>query len=588
MLIPKEKIEEITSRIDLAELIGQYVSLRSNGGRYIGLCPFHAEKTPSFNVNPAQGFYHCFGCKESGDAFKFLMKIEGLSFTEAAEKLAAKTGVSLEAHESAPEDKEKTEISRLFSRITTSFVYFLEKSPEGEIARRTLEKRKISSESIKKFQLGYAPSDRRWLFRFLLEKNYTRDFLARTGLFSQRYPETSLFSSRLIFPIKNHRGDFVAFGGRLLGEADGPKYLNSPENPVFKKRSLLYALDLALPEIRKKKEAHLCEGYMDVIALHQAGVQTAVAPLGTALTEEHLQFLRRYVERVFLVFDTDEAGKKATIRTLELCERWDLEAWVVSLPSAKDPAEILEKQGEGELQNSLKSPINSFDFLLDFYYYTFNQAVPMDVGGFLRAVFQYLEAVPSDVRKETLLSRAAEKLKVSKENLLRDFSRRTERVARFPEFKTVRPAEKVNNTDFFIMTAVLGQMSLFPLVRRDLTEEDLEDVRAVMLFSALNAAFAAGETSLEGVLSRINRDDLKEMVLSRLSKGEFEGNPEKMIQDGVLMIRKRSLEKKRADIVLKLNNLGSIEGDRDQVLPLMQEIKFLDGEIKKIKVIHND
>lgn len=587
--IPKEKIAEITSRIDLSEIIGEFVTLKPNGNRLVGLCPFHSEKSPSFNVNVAQGFYHCFGCKESGDAIKFLMKLEGLSFLDAVEKLAARAGVSLEKMEVTAEDLEKQELTRLFYRISTSFSYCLDHTPEAQTARELLQKRKITEKAKLDFQLGYAPKDRKWLYKFLLSKNYSRDFLAKTGLFSQKYPEISLFSNRLIFPIKNARQEVIAFGGRVLDPNDNPKYLNSPENLLFKKRQSLYGIDSALPKIRTSRSVFLCEGYMDVIALHMSGIVNAVAPLGTALTEDHVQFLKRYAEKVYLLFDSDSAGQNATVRSLEILERYELESFVFKLADAKDPAEIFENDGPEALNNSLKNPINSFEFLLNFHYSAFHQGSTLDLIGLLRTLFKYLDSVKSEVKKETLLTMMSGFLKVSKESLAKDYYKKESSKPTPPQVKATQVVRnRINKQDFLILLAVFRNLELFPVFRRDLTADDLDDDQAKLLFLALDGAFQAGETGLAAISARLPDEGLRQEVLERLTKGEFDENSAKIVHDGIVLIRKRSLERKRLLIMEKLNQQG-LEGSNPEVISLLlQEKKFLDGEINKLKVFHND
>jgi DNA primase len=312
MRIPEHTLSEIQNRLDAAEVIGEYVSLQKKGGRYWGRCPFHQEKTPSFCVTPEKGFFYCFGCHKGGGLIQFVMEIEKIPFLDAVEMLAKKAGVEIQREEGEQGGVKRETFLELNKRLAGSFHWLLCESPLAEDARAYLAGRGIGEDEIRSFQLGYAPADREWLKKFLKTKSYSDDFLAKTGLFSDSSGgKAALFANRIIFPIANARGETVAFGGRALSEGV-PKYLNSPETQYFKKGENLFGIDKALPEIKKTGASVLVEGYMDVLAMHRAGVSNCVAPLGTALTELQARFMKRYARNAVLVFDGDEAGEKAT------------------------------------------------------------------------------------------------------------------------------------------------------------------------------------------------------------------------------------------------------------------------------------
>jgi DNA primase len=313
--------------MDVSAVASDYVHLEKRGGRLWACCPFHKEKTASFTINPDLKTYYCFGCHKGGTMINFIMEMDKISFPEAVELLAKKTGVELVYENSgggnfSAEDEEKKkrkeELFELYRRITGSFHHFLLKNPEARPARQYILSRGINDEMIERFGLGYSPSDRYWLHTFLSEKGYSKEFLASSGLFSSKDARSSVFSGRIMFPIKDQQGRNVAFGGRFLpgqvSEREGwkpPKYINSPEFGIYKKGETLYALDLALPEIRRTKTVYIAEGYLDVIALHQAGITNALAPLGTAFTDEQVKLLRRWVEKVILFFFFFFAGRAA-------------------------------------------------------------------------------------------------------------------------------------------------------------------------------------------------------------------------------------------------------------------------------------
>ncbi|MDR0601698.1 MAG: toprim domain-containing protein, partial [Treponema sp.] len=375
--ISRATIQEVNDKLDALAVVGDYVRLEKRGGRYWGLCPFHSEKTPSFTVDPGRKMYHCFGCGQGGGIITFIMEMDKLTFPEAVETLARRFVVEIvyehDGYE-VPVDtggrKRAEEMAELYRRVTVSFHHILVERPEGKRALEYVESRRISRETIDRFRLGFSPPDRYWLFNFLVKKGYSEEFLAASGLFSARYPRSSFFSGRLMFPIADRHGNTAAFGGRILpAAAPGepvvpaesappaesaahaePKYINSRESEWYKKRETLFAIDIALPEIRKTREVYLCEGYMDVIALHEAGICNAVAPLGTAFTGEQAKLLCRWAERLNLVFDSDDAGRSAAVKAILTARGNSLSCFVAAPekaredrtgPDPKDPADIL-------------------------------------------------------------------------------------------------------------------------------------------------------------------------------------------------------------------------------------------------------
>lgn len=344
-MIPEEKVREVAERLSIVEVVSDYVSLRRAGGNYLGLCPFHAEKTPSFNVNPAREIFHCFGCGAGGNAFSFVMKIEGVSFPEAVKLLARKSGIEIEERQLTPSEKKSQDEYVHFLRIndlTTSYYRsVLLNGQEGEPARQYLSNRSVGPDISDAYRLGFAPDRRDGLVKHLKNNGVELDSALKLGLI--RKSDTGwydLFRNRLIFPIRDARGQVIAFAGRVLDSAL-PKYINSPESPLYHKSSVLFGLDMALPSIRTGNSVIIVEGYFDHLALYRAGVQNVVATCGTALTATHAGLIKRHAERVYTLFDSDNAGKKATIRSMELFLEQRIPAYVISLPAGDDPDSFL-------------------------------------------------------------------------------------------------------------------------------------------------------------------------------------------------------------------------------------------------------
>jgi DNA primase len=346
-MIPEEKVREVAERLSIVEVVSDYVALRRAGGNFQGLCPFHAEKTPSFNVNPAREIFHCFGCGAGGNAFSFVMKIEGVSFPEAVKLLARKAGIEIEERQLTPSERKSQDELAQFRRIndltTSYFRSVLLNGQEGEPARQYLANRSVASDISEAYRLGFAPDRRDGLVKHLKNNGVELESALKLGIV--RKSDTGwydLFRNRLIFPIRDARGQVIAFAGRVL-DAALPKYINSPESPVYHKSSVLFGLDMALPSIRTGNSVIIVEGYFDHLALYRAGVQNVVATCGTALTGTHAGLIKRHAERVYTLFDSDSAGKKATIRSMEFFLEQRIPAYVISLPDGDDPDSFLSK-----------------------------------------------------------------------------------------------------------------------------------------------------------------------------------------------------------------------------------------------------
>ena len=345
-MIADDKVREVAERLSIVEVVSEYVPLRRAGANYTGLCPFHAEKTPSFNVNPAREIFHCFGCGAGGNAFSFIMKIEGLSFPEAVKLMARRTGVEIEERQLSPTEKQAQDERRTFQHINELTAVFyrsvLEQRPEGAAAREYLEKRAARGEIAAAYRLGFAPDRSDALVQHLKANSVDLEMAQKLGVVrkNDRGGWYDQFRNRLMFPIRDGKGNVIAFAGRVL-DASLPKYINSPESPLYHKSAVLFGLDMALPSIRTENAIIIVEGYFDHLALFRAGVRNVVATCGTALTATHTGLIKRHAERVYTLFDSDKAGKNATIRSMELFLEQRIPAYVITLPSGDDPDSFL-------------------------------------------------------------------------------------------------------------------------------------------------------------------------------------------------------------------------------------------------------
>ncbi len=582
MRIPESQIQSITDKLNIADVVGEYVSLKLQGGRLWGLCPFHGEKTPSFSVTPDKGLFYCFGCQKGGNLFTFVMEMEKMTFMEAAKHLADKAGVSLVVGEDNREELKRDTLKELHDRVAGSLHFILRERPEAEEARRYLRGRGLTEETLAAFKIGYAPADRFWLHAFLTKHNYSPEFLAGSGLFTAKNPRAALLSNRIIFPIADQHGRVIAFGGRTLDET-GPKYINSPETEIFRKGENLFGLDKALPVIRESGQFIVVEGYTDVLALHQAGVRNVVAPLGTAFTEQQARRLRRYTERGILLFDSDSAGVAATAKAILLCERVGLAAEVVELPEGLDPAEILQKQGPEALHNSVKCPINSFVYLMGKALDRHNIREPEGKEAVLRELTQYIDTIDSDIRKESCLTSLADALHVERSAVASDYERlRKGSPAERPIERAGQAVARDN--DLFLMLAVAANRSYFPYVRSRIQVDDLDSRRGRTLWIALEECFRSGDESVGGLLQAVEDESLRAFVVERLSGGEFAPeDPDKMIREGVLGIKRRSLQKRRREVELRLRVAQSEGRPIDEINGLLADKAHFDGELEKLE-----
>lgn len=458
MQIPEHKIEEIRQSINIVDVISPFVQLRKRGRNYLGLCPFHTEKTPSFTVSEEKQIFHCFGCHTGGNIFKFLMEYEKISFVEAVQELAEQAGITLEAEEGKAEKQTEQEI--LYDINTETAKYFLNNllnTAEGEIAARYFHKRNIKLQTMRAFGLGYALNGWDKFVEFAKEKRIDLDKALQLGLIIKSNDGRlhDRFSSRIIFPIFSPNGRVVAFAGRILEEKEGSaKYLNSPESSVYHKGSILYGLSHAKDEIRKLDKAILVEGYMDLISLYQSGVKNVVAVSGTALTEDQIQLLSRYTKNVVLLFDADTAGIKASMRSIELLLKRDMEIKIVSLPAGEDPDSFVNKYGREKFEELVKHAENFLEYQTVYFQSQGLFDDPSKAAEAIRELVKPAALINDELKRNLLIKSIAKKFNLREmllEGELDRILKRTTRIAdegnsRISEAKEIRKNTVIDST----------------------------------------------------------------------------------------------------------------------------------------------
>lgn len=424
---PGDFLQKVRDNTNILDVVGSYVSLKKKGKRYWACCPFHQEKTPSFSVSPEDGLYYCFGCHAGGDVFSFVEKMENLSFTEAVERLAEAAHLELPQAEVSPEEKRRKQFNdELYHAMELAVVYFhncLRRTNMGKPGLAYFKRRHLTDETIDRFKLGFAPDSWHKLYGdFRTIKHISDTVLVTSGLVGHkngRYYDT--FRNRCMFPILNLKGKPVAFGGRVMDDSK-PKYLNSPETPIFNKRQLLFALYQALPEIRRTRQVIMVEGYMDAISLHAHGVMNAVASLGTAFTIEQARLLKRYADEVVFSYDMDAAGQNATRRALEIAGTTGLKMRVLHLSEGKDPDEFVNKYGGEAYKEAVAQAIPALDYLFNSLLETHDRTSLEGQPLILNDMFTVLSARGDSFEFNTYIQKMARALKVD-EGLVRNEAR---------------------------------------------------------------------------------------------------------------------------------------------------------------------
>ena len=535
--IPNEVVEEIISRSDIASVVGQYVQFTKNSGNNLfGLCPFHSEDTPSFSVSTNKQMFYCFGCHKGGDVVTFIKEIEHLSYVEALKFLAEKAGVTIPEPDDANYRKEEQLRKRLKEALLEAARYYYKnfKSEKGDAARAYLKKRAIAPATATKFGLGYAPDEWSGLYDHLISKGFSQYEIQKSGLFvtTKNNKTIDLFRGRLMFPIFNAMGELIAFGGRIIGDGN-PKYVNSPETPVYSKQRNLYALNFAKQS--KMKQIIVVEGYMDVISMHQAGVTNAVASLGTALTERQLDLLERYCEEVVLFYDSDKAGQNAAVRGLKmLMERkkkhtgMTTRVRVAKVPNGKDPDEFIREYGKDEFAKVVESAVSVLDYLVDSAYLQSQESGEFDPIKFQQLISTYLSWEDNLILRERAAYKAAQILGVSSQSVMSEAGKRSD--------QSKKEAIEQSRRDVKKQEEILPEKQISETATRD-------ELVLVCLLASLGDKYADfvrnyGEEPLETDFSLGSMRQIVKNILPDLKEGKLDSRKLLAAGDNLILNRR--------------------------------------------------
>ena len=604
-----EIIEEVRSRSDIVDVISQYVRLARKGSTYFGLCPFHNEKTGSFSVSPNKQMYYCFGCGAGGNVFTFLMQYENFTFGEAMETLAERAGVELPKQEQSQAQRmEADRRARLLEiqKEAAKYFFMLLRSERGTQALSYFRKRGLSYETVRKFGLGYSDQYSDDLYRYLRQKGYEDEILKDSGLisFDERRGGHDKFWNRAMFPIMDVRGKVIGFGGRVMGEGE-PKYLNSPETRIFDKSRNLYGLHLA--RSTKKQQLLLCEGYMDVIALHQAGFDNAVASLGTSLTNGHANLLRRYTKEVYLTYDSDGAGVKAALRAIPILKEAGITAKIINMQPYKDPDEFIKALGAEAYQERIDNAENSFMFELRILEKQYDMQDPEGKTAFYNEAAKKLCGFTEKLERDNYIDAVARKYMLAAEDLRKLVNRTGMQIGLAKDMRGggqgsgdaaaaggMRPetggagrgrkrGDGMRQSQKLLLTWLIEAPVLFEKIGRYITPEDFTEELYGRVAEQLFAQYQnTGEVNPARIVSMFENEEeqreIAELFNARIHEVETKEDREKALRETIVRVKENGI-KCRGDAL--------DPADMEGLMKLVQEKKALE-ELKKLHIVMDE
>lgn len=573
-----ELVEKIKQVANIVELASAYTTLRRRGKKYVGLCPFHAERNPSFTVDEEKQLYHCFGCGAGGDIFSLIMEKENLNFSEAVRFLAEKYHLPLPRPSSLSPEVMKLE-ARLYEINELALGFFrrqLRQSSEGLKALDYLRRRGLDDKTIDELRLGYAPSSWNALTNFLKEKGVSPAEIIKAGLASPGQKNQEIydrFRGRIIFPIFSLSGRVIAFGGRLLGEGE-PKYLNSPDTPVYTKGHILYGLNLTKDTVRAKDELILVEGYMDFIALYQAGIRNCAASCGTSLTSQQVALAQRFASRMVISTDGDEAGQTAALRAVSICLEKGMPSKVVLLPEKMDPDNFLRRRGKEAYLKQVNQAISGFDFLIENYRQKLKNGPPEAKSQAIRAVIREIEKVPDPIIRTDYLRQLSERFNVD-ESVLRSLAQEKEE----EEAKTGLPSQLLA-AEKRLLQILDESTSLARQILAEIKPEEVSSWPGAPIFLYLIKKPACPShllSELKAVLQPSLYQELARLLLERPA-----GGTKTEAKDCLRTLRRYRLEKEMNEVQRKIAQLER-EGQREEMISLLLAKQRLTKEILSLQ-----
>ena len=552
----EEVVEEVRLKNDIVDVISGYVKLQKKGSSYFGLCPFHNEKSPSFSVSRSKQMYYCFGCGAGGNVFTFIMEYENFTFVEALKMLAERVGVELPEMEYSKEAKAKSDLKAALlevNKLAAKYFYAQLKAEQGKIAHSYLTKRGLSEETITAFGLGYSNKYSNDLYKYLKMKGYSDSILAKAGLINidEKNGVYDKFWNRVMFPIMDVNSRVIGFGGRVMGDAK-PKYLNSPETEIFDKSRNLYGLNRA--RTSRKSYFLICEGYMDVIALHQAGFTNAVASLGTALTTGHASLIKRYVNEVYLTYDSDEAGTKAALRAIPILREAGIAAKIIRMEPYKDPDEFIKNLGAKAFEERIQKARNGFMFSLEVLEKEYDMNSPEGKTAFFNEAAKRLGEFEEEIERNNYIEAVAEKYKVGYENLKKLVAKMAIKTGLAkPAERPRQTADKKSNKEDgnlqsqkILLTWLIENERVFAQIRKYITPSDFSEDLYRTVAELLYEQYESGELNPAKVMNHFTDEEEHREVASlfhtRIQKLYTKEEQEKALKETIIRVKNYSVE----------------------------------------------
>lgn len=562
MYYPEELVEEIRSKNDIVDVISSYVRLQKKGSSYFGLCPFHNEKSPSFSVSRQKQMYYCFGCGAGGNVFTFLMEYENYSFVEALKYLADRAGVELPEPEYSGEAKKRADTKAVLLEINKAaaqYFYVQLLRPQGGHALTYLKDRKLSDDTIKAFGLGYSNKYSDDLYKYLKSKGYKDDMISQAGLITidEKYGVHDKFWNRVMFPIMDVNSRVIGFGGRVMGDAK-PKYLNSPETIIFDKSRNLYGLNRA----RKSRKPYflLCEGYMDVISLHQAGFTNAVASLGTALTPGHAALIKRYVNEVYLTYDSDEAGTKAALRAGPILREVGITAKIIRMEPYKDPDEFIKNLGAEAFEERIQKARNGFMFSLEVLERDYDMTSPEGKTDFMKEAARKLAEFDEEIERNNYIDAVAAAYHVGSEDLRKLVGRMAVQTGlakpvERPRSTRSQDRDKEDGTlksQKILLTWMASDENVFAQIQKYIHPEDFREGIYRTVAELLYEQHEQGRLNPAQIMNHFTDEDEHRQVAAlfntRIREIKTASEQEKALKETIIRVKQASIEERSAKL----------------------------------------
>ncbi|WP_165000319.1 DNA primase [Anaerophilus nitritogenes] len=593
----EELIEEIKERNHIIDVVSRYVPLKKSGSTYKGLCPFHHEKTPSFVVSEEKQFYHCFGCGQSGDAIHFVMQMEHIDFIDAIHMLGDWAGISIEEYTTSDREKEEIHIKNQLYEINREAALFYYKNlfQTRNDGLKYFYERGLNSQTIKKFGLGYAKDQWELLNRYLLTKGYDQNLIYKAGLVIKRKTKDGYydrFRNRVIFPIINVAGKVIGFGGRIIDKGE-PKYLNSPETPVFNKGNHLYGLNLSKDVIRKKKQIVVVEGYMDVIGLYEGGIYNVVASLGTALTKSQGYLLKRYADEVIIAYDGDTAGKAATLRGLDVLKDVGCSIKVIELADGVDPDEYVRKKGKDAFLEKIKKALPLVDYKIKLAHNENDLTTTEGKIKFVQSITYILKTLKSPIELDAYIQKIALAAHISPEaikseiygnnkgNYQKDsasyknkYRSKNDRYTNKYDIKPIKPIQKMGyiEAEKSLLKLMMDDKRLFDKIKAIMTCEDFIDEIHIKIAKVMDDLYETNEfISIEMILEKLKQEEIP--ILHDIYKKVVPiENVNKAFIDYMDVIKKHKLITRKIEIENELKRIEKMEDKTPNEIVRIREL----------------